>query len=312
LTARKQALDDALVEMVVKDLQPFSVVEDEGFRAFVGKLDPAYTLPTRRALKIMVCDKYHTTKEKVKAELRDAAVCVSLTSDMWTSNNMDSYLGVTCHFTKEDQICSRLLGVAKFTGTHTAEHIKDAKDLLIADWGLQGIVRCLVTDNAANMLLCASLMKISHVSCFAHTLNLVVKKALDDTADLAAIRSKARRIVTLFRSSCTAKDRLADVQRQMGRPQLKLIQEVETRWNSTFSMFQRLHDQREPVGAALSSLRTEVTAMSSAENDTICQSFSILAPFNHATVELSAESNASASKVSLVSISPTALTIQHM
>ena len=116
MTARKQALDDALVEMVVKDLQLFSVVEDEGFRAFVGKLDPAYTLPTR-ALKIMVCDKYHTAKEKVKAELRDAAVCVSLTCGppiTWIHT-----WAVACHFTKEDKLCSRLLGVAKFTGIHS-------------------------------------------------------------------------------------------------------------------------------------------------------------------------------------------------
>ncbi|KAL0970153.1 hypothetical protein UPYG_G00237960 [Umbra pygmaea] len=62
-------------------------------------------------------------------------------------------------------------------------------------------------------------------------------------------------------------------------------------------MFQRLYDQREAVGAALSTIRTDITAMSSGENEAICQSLSTLAPFNHATVELSAESNVSASKV---------------
>ncbi|KAK9535968.1 hypothetical protein VZT92_005795 [Zoarces viviparus] len=37
---RKQELDEALVSMIVKDTQPFSIVDDVGFRAFVSKLDP--------------------------------------------------------------------------------------------------------------------------------------------------------------------------------------------------------------------------------------------------------------------------------
>ncbi|KAJ8415632.1 hypothetical protein AAFF_G00426120 [Aldrovandia affinis] len=64
-TARKKELDNALVDMVVKDCQPFSVVQDEGFKAFVGKLDPTYILPSGNALKLMVEEKYKSTKKKV-------------------------------------------------------------------------------------------------------------------------------------------------------------------------------------------------------------------------------------------------------
>ncbi|XP_057181357.1 uncharacterized protein LOC130548534 [Triplophysa rosa] len=55
---RKQELDEALVTMIVKDTQPFSVVEDVGFRDYVHKLDPTYVLPTRQAVKAMVEAKY--------------------------------------------------------------------------------------------------------------------------------------------------------------------------------------------------------------------------------------------------------------
>ncbi|XP_036069592.1 zinc finger BED domain-containing protein [Oryzias melastigma] len=60
--ARKQLLDEALVDMVIKDSQPFSVVEDEGFRDFVDLLDPTYILPTKRALKSMVGEKSTNVK----------------------------------------------------------------------------------------------------------------------------------------------------------------------------------------------------------------------------------------------------------
>nr|XP_043887485.1 E3 SUMO-protein ligase ZBED1-like [Solea senegalensis] len=71
-------------------------LDDPGFKEFVGKLDPTYTLPSRQALKKMVGEKYEEEKAKAKAQLQSVEA-VSLTSDMWTSTNMDAYLAVTCH-----------------------------------------------------------------------------------------------------------------------------------------------------------------------------------------------------------------------
>jgi len=107
------------------------------------------------------------------------------------------------------------------------------------------------------MILSAQLLHLRHVPCFAHNLNLIVKKALDQTPVINEIRQKARKIVGLFRSSCKAKDKLVEMQSLMGRPSLKMIQKVETRWNSTFDMLQRLYEQREPVGAALANLNSD-------------------------------------------------------
>lgn len=42
-------LDEALVDMVVKDGQPYSVVENEAFIKFVSILDPASTILGRKA-----------------------------------------------------------------------------------------------------------------------------------------------------------------------------------------------------------------------------------------------------------------------
>ena len=103
-------------------------------------------------------------------------------------------------------------------------------------------------------------------------LNLVVKKSLLQTSDLEDIRTRARKIVGHFKSSTTAKEKLCEIQRQMGRPEHKLVQEVDTRWNSTFSMLQRLYEQRERLGAALSSLNTPLLPFSSEEYETINQS----------------------------------------
>ena len=47
---QQKALDDCLLEMVVLDIQPASVVEDQGYRRFVNMLDPRYDIPSQRTL----------------------------------------------------------------------------------------------------------------------------------------------------------------------------------------------------------------------------------------------------------------------
>ncbi|KAK7925269.1 hypothetical protein WMY93_007579 [Mugilogobius chulae] len=163
--------------------------------------------------------------------------------------------------------------------------------------GISDKVTCLVTDGAANMGACAKEMGVRHAICVAHSLNLIVKKSLNANEELSEIRDKSRKIVGHFKSSTTAKERLSQVQVQMGRPVLKLIQEVETRWNSTFLMFQRLFDEREPVGAALAGLKTDISPLCSQHFNIIADSLKILAPFNEATIELSEEKRVSGSKV---------------
>ncbi|XP_032421790.1 zinc finger BED domain-containing protein 1-like [Xiphophorus hellerii] len=283
--------------MIVKDTQPFTIVDDVGFRTFVSKLDPNYVLPTRQALKAMVEAKYESAKEHAMAKVEKVAA-VSLTSDMWTSINMDAYLAVTCHFVEENEkLSSVLLGVQAFPQSHTGENIACVKASLMEEWGISGKVTCMVTDGAPNMVVCMGELKLRHHICVAHTLNLVVKRALDQHPVLSGLRAKARKLVGYFRSSTTAKEKLTQVQLQLGMQATKLMQEVETRWNSTYLMLQRLVELREPVGAALAGLHTDIPFFTASEFDIVVACLSLLSPFYDATTELSAEEHVSASKV---------------
>ena len=92
---------------------------------------------------------------------------------------------------------------------------------------------------------------ISSVSCFAHTFNLVIKKAISSVADLVTVRTKYRSIVTFFKQSYLAKDKLFEMQNLLKVPNHKLILEVDTRWNLTYEMISRLLEQRQAVTSAL-------------------------------------------------------------
>ncbi|XP_026195984.1 uncharacterized protein LOC113148494 [Anabas testudineus] len=78
---------------------------------------------------------------------------------------------------------------------------------------------------------------------------------------------------------------------------MKVMQEVETRWNSTYLMLQHLVELREPVGAVLAGLQHDIPMITSEEFNIVGGCLSLPSPFYDATVELSAEENVSASKV---------------
>lgn len=155
----------------------------------------------------MVDEKYKEAKEKARTTVISASA-VSLTTDMWTSINTDAYLAVTCHFVDAStSLNSVVLGVQHFRQSHTAINLASAKKELMSQWGISEKVTCMVTDGAANMAACAREMGVRHAICVAHTLNLIVKKALYQNDAISDIRSKSRKIVGYFKSSTNAKVR---------------------------------------------------------------------------------------------------------
>ncbi|KAM9824979.1 E3 SUMO-protein ligase ZBED1-like isoform 2-T2 [Syngnathus typhle] len=258
-TGRKQELDEALANMVVKDWQPFSVVDDCGFKALVASLDPAYVLPSRRALKKMVLEKYEEERSKAEAAVRQAEA-VSLTADTWSSAGADACLAVTCHFLDQAmRVATVLLGVRPLPQSHTSAHVADSLTALMEEWAIEG-------------------------------------KALDATAGLQELRGRARHLVALFKSSAGAREKLRQAQAQTDAPAAPLVQEADARWTSTFLMLQRLSEQRRCVGAALAGLETP-PPLSSQDHETAAACLHLLAPFYQASLEMAQEKRLSASKV---------------
>nr|XP_054590355.1 zinc finger BED domain-containing protein 4-like [Nothobranchius furzeri] len=294
----KQAVDDAVVNMIIKDCQPLTIVENEGFRELLKLIAPSYVLPSRKVIKDLVSQKYEEEKEKTKKDLQ-SVIAVSLTADMWTSINMEAYLAVTCHYVDKEshELCSSVLGVQHFPQKHTAENMATVKRSLMEEWGIAGKVRCLVTDAAANMIACARMLQVRQTICIAHSINLIVRKSCDQISTLTELRNKARQIVTYFRSSTMAKEKLTQMQQQLGTPLHKLINEVPTRWNSTYHMLERLTEQKEAVWVSLASLKTDLTPLTPEEFEIIEEMLRVLAPFYQATRELSEEKRVSGSKV---------------
>ena len=90
-------LTKAVGYFIAKDLMPTSVVQGDGFRKLLEKLEPRYQLPSQKTLSDRVIP---TMYNSVKDSKVLPAKYISLTSDCWTSKVNQSYISITAHFLK--------------------------------------------------------------------------------------------------------------------------------------------------------------------------------------------------------------------
>ena len=133
----------------------------------------------------------------------------------------------------------------------------------LADFGLGSdkITAC-VTDNAANVISAAKLMKIPRLPCGAHTLQLCVKAAFEPEA-VKSLMSKLSGLIQTFNHSTKKMDGLRRVQKETNHfVPLALIQNVVTRWDSQFIMLERLLRLREDVDECITEINSKETTAS--------------------------------------------------
>lgn len=296
---KKQQLDDLVVKMIVKDMQPLSVVEDEGFRELVAGLDPRYTLPSRRDLvRTHLPRLFQLEKQRLHEELASANY-IALTTDIWTSRQTRGYITVTAHYILPQwSLKSCVLETARMKKEHTAENIADDIRRVCNEWDILHKVCCIVTDNGANIVAAVTkCLQIKHVPCFAHTLNLIVQSAIKNSEEVRQVREKVKAIVTFFHHSVKASDKLAEIQEEKGLQKKKLITDVDTRWNSIYYMLERFEEQYEVITTTLCLLGKHQMCLSSDELETVKNAVQVLEPFEEATREMSAEKFTTLSKI---------------
>jgi hypothetical protein len=206
--------------------------------------------PSKRVLSTLI-DKYALeTRNKLASFIQQNTKYIACTADGWTDAAHRSFLSVTGHFIDKDfRLHSRCLDVIELMESHTAELIESTiKQILHSYTHLEDNLKLNVvsftTDNGANMLKAIRLGAWPGIECFAHTLQLCIKEGLDDDEKglFKTLLFKIRKYSTRIHKSSTAQKMLVEVQQQ-NTPDIKplmFIQDVKTRWNSTYLMLERL------------------------------------------------------------------------
>uniref|UniRef100_A0A8C6VG22 Zinc finger BED-type containing 4 n=1 Tax=Naja naja TaxID=35670 RepID=A0A8C6VG22_NAJNA len=248
-----------VAEMIALDLQPYSFVDNIGFNRLLEYLQPQYSLPSPSYFShTAIPDMYDSVKEIIVSHLKEAeSGVVHFTSGIWMSNQTREYLTLTAHWVTfgsrvrpqcEDYHCSALLNVSQidcdYNGISIQKQLEYWWETWITSIGLQ--IGITVTDNQT---IGKTLNEGEHssVQCFCHTVNLIVNEAIKSQRMVQNLLSIARKICERVHRSPKAKEKLAELQKEYHLPQHQLIQDVPSKWNTSFHMLERLIEQKRAI-----------------------------------------------------------------
>ncbi|NXB07268.1 ZBED4 protein, partial [Cnemophilus loriae] len=248
-----------VAEMIALDLQPYSFVDNIGFNRLLEYLQPQYSLPSPSYFsRTAIPDMYDNVKQIIISHLKEAeSGVIHFTSGIWMSNQTREYLTLTAHWVTfesslrpqcEDYHCSALLNVSQidcdYNGISIQKQLEYWWETWITSIGLQ--IGITVTDNQS---IEKTLNEGDHssVQCFSHTVNVIVNEAIKSQRMVQNLLSIARKICERVHRSAKAKEKLAELQKEYELPQHQLIQDVPSKWNTSFHMLERLIEQKRAI-----------------------------------------------------------------
>jgi len=135
---RSLRLHRRMAEMVALDDQPFSVVNNEGFRRVLQLAEPRYPIPSDSYLRqTAVPDLYASVRQKVIDRIQHVKY-VSFTTDTWTTSmSSESLISLTSHWIDDSWTRrSAILQTSHVPGSHTAVNIKKKFEEMLEAWSL--------------------------------------------------------------------------------------------------------------------------------------------------------------------------------
>lgn len=248
-----------VAEMLALDLQPSAVVENVGLNRLLEYLQPQYTLPSSSYFtSTAIPEMYERVKEVVLTHLKEAeGGIVHFTTGIWVSSQTREYLTLTAHWVAyescvrpqgQDFHCSALLSVSQIDCDYNMVNIQKQLEYLWDTWIASAGLRIgfTVTDN---QIIGNVLEDGGHATlqCFGHTIDLIVSEAIKSQRMVQNILSIARKICERVHRSAKAKEKLTELQKTYQLPENQLVQDVPSKWKTSFFMLERLVEQKKAI-----------------------------------------------------------------
>lgn len=232
----------SITKFLAATMQPYNLVEHQTFIDMCKTLNPRYTVPSRKYFSKQGIPKlYNETVDKVKYNLALVKTSeVSATTDCWTSVAGTPYMAVTCHFIDKDwELQSYCLNCTHFEKDHDANNIADELTNIFSEWGLNvQKLTSITTDNGSNILKAVDILKIPHISCFGHNINIGIKRVLQ-LPQLKRAVARLKSLQNTIAHSWKMQRDLKLAQEFLQEDAVKLPSACETRWWSTFKLCER-------------------------------------------------------------------------
>src|SRR3954451_4352680 len=91
-----------LVEWIIINQHPFTIVEESKFIDYIRTLSPDAVLISADTIKRKIMDLYTANIDKMQEAFQDILGKISFTIDIWTSPSTKSFLSITAHYIDKD------------------------------------------------------------------------------------------------------------------------------------------------------------------------------------------------------------------
>ncbi|CAB5295927.1 unnamed protein product [Rhizophagus irregularis] len=228
--SRNQEIRQAIAEWITIDNLPINVIQGKGYRKMITTLNPAFLIPSNKRIKKEINTGYTNAIEELKILLGNTCESASLTTDLWTAKSKHGYIRVTLHWLSEDfQVYDCLLCMERMQYPHTGTNIVFFLKKKVAEFGLEGKITCVVTDNGSNMVNVINQWDgVERLPCTAHTLQLSINHAFQKTNIYI---KRIKRLVHFFTSFPKQSEHLDNAQKKCQRYKNTSLQDISDNSN---------------------------------------------------------------------------------
>ena len=143
-------IKELVAKMICVHEYSFRMVEHKWFNILMKSMNPNYQPIGRKAIKSECMQVFHREKEVLKSLLKGVD-SISLTTDLWTSNQTISYMCVVAHYIDEDwKMQTRVLAFIELDPPHSGNVIADALYACVTEWKIENKITSVTLDNASN------------------------------------------------------------------------------------------------------------------------------------------------------------------
>ncbi|XP_072269184.1 zinc finger BED domain-containing protein 6 [Pyxicephalus adspersus] len=298
-----QAWNRNITELICGTALPFSFISSKAFHKFMGRADPQYSVPTKSFFaRKAVPQIYEAVCENIVSELkRSTCPNIHITAHVLSGDLSGDYLSLTAHWSvmnpdgeqaterKHAVLCVKCFPKESTEVSIQQELIRQANLWLTSHALSPGFF---ISNRDFSLVQAIKGANCSHVPCFTHSLNLLVKDFLQNNRYIAGLLTVARKVCSHFIHSARARRILFELQYQNNLPKQSLRLESVPHWTSTFYMLQRLLEQQKAVQAYFLLHKVDaVDALNPGHWNLMLSLVDLLQPFEMATREVNSESS---------------------
>ena len=239
---RGSYLCDAVRQWIVKDLLPVSVVEGEGFREMLRRVDPCLSVPPRREMVERGVMQQYSQLQHIVSIQTQCHTHGCLTLEEWTTSTSGAtYISANMCAITEDWALKKLL--LKTFNSSSSDSVAEEISMLKAVYNLSNDgFRVCVTNSPEVMGVTRVQTHMSGVACFNKVIQECVEQGLQVSGISEAVVS-ARQIVNFCEQGVSCDTTL---HHKLGLSENVLHQD-SNKWHTTYTMLQSLLSHREAI-----------------------------------------------------------------